>query len=335
MKTTNLYQLLNGFTGDDYEKLKDILLNHLTKQDQTELREIADGKKLPSLSSDIIAKKIFSPEEHPDRLEWLLQKIIGDSAIQIGGGVPQEGYTRSELSKKIVMDIPANLVDGRYVDTEMQQAPQSFFLKRGDIYAADMLMIQYSKEEGKAKGDIDYKNVKSAVLIMLLKNSPDFFRESQTDRYIHRFDRYMSDSGLSYKPLSNNIYIQLDKCLKQFLNQENGEDNDELQLFLCMMADINHPLVLNKAKNNKMTKEIVAELGELAQDKEVQKMMLAEKYAVADYNAALSYAREDGSMKMLYDLVESGDLPIEKAANKAGVTVEQFRNNMLLTGYTV
>ncbi len=102
-----------------------------------------------------------------------------------------------------------------------------------------------------------------------------------------------------------------------------------------MMADINNPKVMQKARENPMTAEIVEEVRALAQDKEVQKMLLAEKYAVADFNAAVSYAEEKGAMKTLYELVESGDISIERGAAKANLSVEQFKKNMILTGHKV
>ncbi len=38
---------------------------------------------------------------------------------------------------------------------------------------------------------------------------------------------------------------------------------------------------------NEVTRSIVSEIKELIQDKEVQKMLLAEKYAVADFNSTM------------------------------------------------
>ena len=54
----------------------------------------------------------------------------------------------------------------------------------------------------------------------------------------------------------------------------------------------------------------------------------------------MDYAREEvakakaeGTLITLYELVESGDLPIEKAAKKAGLSEKQFVNNMTVTGH--
>lgn len=79
----------------------------------------------------------------------------------------------------------------------------------------------------------------------------------------------------------------LDKCLEQLKNGINGESDDFLQLLLSMMADINDTTVQDKAAENEITRSIVSEIKELIQDKEVQKMLLAEKYAVADFNSTM------------------------------------------------
>ncbi len=283
ISTALVLQFLNDFEGKEYDELYRLLAGRLSEDDRDEL----NGSKLPSLSSDIIAKKIFDPCEHKERLEYLLRGIIGDQKIQIESGALQEGYIHSTSSKKIIMDIPSNLVDGRFVDTEVQQLAQEFILQRGDIYSSNMLMIQYSSATDQSKGEIDYQDVKGTILICLMKKSSKTFLEYESDRYIHRFTTRTADSGLAYETLGTIIYVQLDKCLEQLKNGINGESDDFLQLLLSMMADINDTTVQDKAAENEITRSIVSEIKELIQDKEVQKMLLAEKYAVADFNSTM------------------------------------------------
>lgn len=38
--------------------------------------------------------------------------------------------------------------------------------------------------------------------------------------------------------------------------------------------------------------------------------------------------REEGRIEMLYELVRDGDISIEKAASKAGISVDDFYKNM-------
>jgi len=292
--STAVLQVLSNFEGDSFDRLYSIFSEHLDKESRKELDDYRKGERLPSLSSDIIAKKIFDANEHKERLEYLLRNVINDQNIEVNATTQQEGYIRSTSSKKIIMDLPVTLEDGRFVDVGFQQAAQDFILQRGDIYSADMLLIQYSKEEGKKKNDVNYQNTKGVVLICFMKKSPTFFKKCKNDRYIHRFSTWTSDSGLEYNPLSTIIYVQLDKCFDQFKKDVNGEEDDTLQLLLSMMYDINDIKVNAKAKESDITKGIVSEVTELIQKKEVQKMLLAEKYAEADINSYAYSARLEG-----------------------------------------
>ena len=56
---------------------------------------------------------------------------------------------------------------------------------------------------------------------------------------------------------------------------------------------------------------------------------------MAFYMDAKREGRAEGSMSKLYALVEEGLLSIEAAANHAGISIEQFKNNMLLTGHKI
>lgn len=54
----------------------------------------------------------------------------------------------------------------------------------------------------------------------------------------------------------------------------------------------------------------------------------AEKFHQSEQKKALNRGRQ----QLLYDLVEDGDLKIEKAAEKTEMTIEAFRKSMLDAG---
>lgn len=328
-----IVHMLASSPSQNRDNLEQAIIKSLPVEMQAEYEDIKEGKRLPSLSSDIIAKKIFDPDEHPDRLEYLLRGITGNSDIQIKGSVGNEGFTKSSGSKKVIFDIPAKLMDGRLSDTEFQVAQQDYIFERGEIYSSEMLMIQYSVNSGEKKGDLDYSNTKGTILIMLMLHSPDKLKAFASERYIHRFTEHVSDTGLHIRSLQDIIYVQLDKCLDQYKNGIDGEDNSNLQLLLSMIADINNPLIPGCIKRSEMHMSIFNEVSELSQTKEVQIMLLAEKFAQADLNAAYSFQRREGGNKMLYDLVANNEYPIEKAAKKLNVSVEEFLKNMRLCGF--
>ena len=70
-----------------------------------------------------------------------------------------------------------------------------------------------------------------------------------------------------------------------------------------------------------------------SQDKEVQIMLLAEKYAMSDIATMRKADETKGRNDMLYELVSDGDLTVEKGANKIGISTAEFMRNMQLCGY--
>lgn len=289
-----IFQIIQN-AGDDREALEGILMKHLPEKEREEFEAILRGELLPSLLSDIIAKKIFDPMEHSDRLEYLLREVAGDDTICIDKAANNEGYIQSEFSKKVIFDIPSWMQDDRFADLEMQVSPQEYILERGEIYSSDMLRMQYSVKRGNTKGSLDYENTKGVLLVILMKKSPKVFQNYQGERYIHRFSSYTADSGFVYeKPLKNVIYVQLDKCFQQFVKGNDGENNPELQFLLAALYNVNDKTIQENAIDNKLVKEIITEAGKMAQDKEVQAMLLAEKYAAADLRAVRSYERKEG-----------------------------------------
>ncbi len=125
--------------------------------------------------------------------------------------------------------------------------------------------------------------------------------------YIHRFKKRTADSGLSFNSMMTMVFVQLDECLKQFREGRNGEHDstgnrlDELQILLSLVADINDEKVLKSAKDNNLMRDIIAEVKELSENKEVRAMLLAEKYAQADINAVRSYERNEGRHEGIHE----------------------------------
>lgn len=312
------------------------LLGMLEEQDRNEIAEVLAGRKLPSLLSDTIAKRVFSAESHSERLAYLLKNVVQDDSIEIEGSYANEGFMQSKDSKKIIFDEPAKLKDGRHSDTEFQISLQDFIFKRAELYASDMLMLSYSVEEGQRKSGISYSNTPGVLLVVLMKNSSREFKKfnETSERYIHRFTKRTADSGLSFDSMMTIVFVQLDECLKQFRENRNGEqDNNgnslnELQVLLCLVADINDEKVLNSAKDNKFMKAIIAEVKELSENKEVRAMLLAEKYAQADINAVRSYERNEGREEGIRGMIET----CQELGLNRNLTSARVRNKYFLDG---
>ena len=65
-------------------------------------------------------------------------------------------------------------------------------------------------------------------------------------------------------------------------------------MILFKRQNPNSPEVPGKIKDYEMFKTMVEEARKLVQNKEVQAMLLAEKYAIADLNAIKAYERNQG-----------------------------------------
>ena len=84
-------RLLMEAEGHEREVLQGYLLQKLAPEDKQEVLDVFAGRRLPSLSSDIIAKKIFDPNEHPERLQKILREITKDSNLTLEGTFRNEG----------------------------------------------------------------------------------------------------------------------------------------------------------------------------------------------------------------------------------------------------
>ena len=114
----------------------------LSSKDKREMLEVINGEKLANIYRDAIAKRLFSPDVHPERLDFLLQRTMGDASINVEKSAANEGMQLSKYSKKVITDLPAWLFDHRRIDVEIQAVAQDFVFARTDIYSSNMLMIQ-------------------------------------------------------------------------------------------------------------------------------------------------------------------------------------------------
>lgn len=138
------------------------------------------------------------------------------------------------------------------------------------------------------------------------------------------------------------VSIQLNKSLEQFKKGYNAESADtlpdELQTWLSMIADINDDDLKKSIDENSELYEIWNEVSCLSKDKEVQAMLLEEKFAMSDWITAQSSAKklgeENGRLLEIIDSVIAGDYSIERGAEKAKISVEELREKAALLGIT-
>ena len=109
------------------ETIRDLNMSGLPEEVQQNLQDIFEGKILPPLYSDVIAKTIFNADTHPDRLNFLLRGIAKDDTIDVRSSATNEAIRPSVQSKGIVTDIPSWLRDQRLSDLEIQKEKRISF----------------------------------------------------------------------------------------------------------------------------------------------------------------------------------------------------------------
>ncbi len=260
--------------------------------------DIQNGKKLVPLSTDAMAKKVFSPDIYPDRYEFLLQRIMNNRLLQVKCSATNEPPLDNEESKKLIFDITAWLKDHQYSDLEMQVMAQEFFFKRFEVHTSRMLMLQYSASKGN-KDSTDYDNVPGVILIALMLNSPKYFDNFESDRYIHRVTKAVSDTGIEFPLLRQIAFVQLDKALEMFINKTYNDDEDvDLLAVLAMIADINNDQVREAIKDSDFCSAIYKDAESFSQDKEVQLMTFEDELAIMDRNTDIKYAKKEGEKRV-------------------------------------
>ena len=164
-------------------------LSDLPIEDQKALQKIFAGKALLPLYADIIAKTVYSADVHPERLNFLLRSISKDETIDVASSASNEFFRKSIYSKGMVSDIPSWLKDRKLSDLEVQKAALDFIFTRAELYASNMLLLQYSASAGQSKGKLGYPHVNEVLLVILMVKSPKPFRsfDKKCTRYIHRF----------------------------------------------------------------------------------------------------------------------------------------------------
>ena len=303
-------------------------VEELPEASRTLLQDILAGRAVPPLHMDIIAKTILNPDTHPERAGFLLREIARDETIEVRSSAGGEGMRQFLGSKTVIVDIPAWLADDRYADLEMQKVKQEFIFTRMDLYASDMLLLQYSVPIGQEKSTVDYTNVKGVLVVVLMVDSPKIFGEydRESDRYIHRFTKMTADSGLTYDAKAKTIYVQLDKCLKQFKEGKNAESPDgrpnRLQRWLASLADINDADVAKVIAQDAELRAIREEAARMGRDKEVQIMLTQEFFDEMDRNSYRRQWKEEG----LEEGLEEGRKEGLQEGKKKGAESERARN---------
>ena len=271
---------------------------HLLPEQKELIIGVMNGELIIPFTSDKMAKHLFSPDIHPERFDFIMQRIMKDPTIRTLHSAANELPLESYNSKSSIVDIPSWLEDDRLANLEIQQIAQDFAFTRFDMYSSRMLLLQYSKEGTRSEGSINYNNIPEVILVALLCESPAFLKNSNSSRYIHRFTEIKSDTGITVSLLKKVVFVQLDKALEQFLNNSYNEDEDlELLTELAMLADPNNSNVKEAAMTNKEYMEIYKDAYSFSLERASQLQLMADEFSKADYKYNMRLSEERGEKR--------------------------------------
>ena len=281
---------------NNHASLRNMIINSaLDKTQKKYLLDIVDGTRIAPLTSDTMAKHLYSPDLNPKRFDNLMARIMKDPTIKSRQSAANELPVEHENAKRTITDLSSWLSDNRFATLEVQAIAQEFSFNRFDIYTSRILFLQYSVNGDQKKSELNYENVNGVILVVLMRDSPAFLKISKTKRYIHRFTHAVSDSGVRIPMLRKIAFVQLDKALEQFLDNSYNEDEDLFLLSeLAMLADVNNESVKEAVMKQNSLKELYCDAEKFSQNIDVQLMLLAEEFAEYDRQNALNKATEKG-----------------------------------------
>lgn len=67
----------------------------LPDKERQVMMDIIRGKSIPPLYMDAVAKKVFNPDVHPNRMNYLLRSIAKDESIDVSCSAANEGMKMS------------------------------------------------------------------------------------------------------------------------------------------------------------------------------------------------------------------------------------------------
>ncbi len=250
-----------------------------------------------------------------------------------------EMLKRSIYTKGMITDIPSHVNERDVSNVEMQVFAQNFICQRMEIYAAEYIISQYTKEKEKNKnlsgfnGRIDAQNIGDVYMCALMKESPKLFKDNPD--FLHR-SRTITDSGIEIPDISHIVYDELDKAKKLYLNKGYTKKNREACFLMAFIADVNMPQIRREAEQIPFYKSILGDIRTMGYDRKEMLSMLAEKYADLAMDLyklqwmeegreeGIEKGREEGKYNAVDVMVRDFGIDTEKACNSIGIDYERY-----------
>lgn len=194
------------------------IFDDFSLEQKQDLLDFFMGQSGLLITYDNFFKKILSPYEHPERLENFLSAVLGEK-VKIREIIEREGQPLCDDSSMVIVDLLIEIGDHKLVNLEMQKIGLYFPGERSEVYAADLIMRQYTRMKKLRGKRFQYEDMPPVYIIILMdKSSGEFLVKNVRDHYIHR-RKISYDTGVKLKTLQNITYISLDTFRKKLQNE--------------------------------------------------------------------------------------------------------------------
>ncbi|MCR4903774.1 MAG: PD-(D/E)XK nuclease family transposase [Butyrivibrio sp.] len=284
------------------------------------------GTESVPITYDPFFKKIFNPNEHPERLESLIGSLLGQE-VHILEVLKQEGNQLTDKGSFVVMDIVIQLSSGAIVNIEMQKVGYAFPGERADCYVSDLIMREFNKlsiesknTPEKAKKPFRYKDMKPVFLIVLMENSSEPFSKVAPE-YIHTKQTYYS-SGAKVPSLSNIVYVSLDT----FENITHNIDSKS-SAWLTFLSTKKPERIIQLINAYPEFMELYTEISRFRTDEREVLSMFSEALKMMDHNTEL-YMIDEMKKECELKKLELEKVQVEyiNTQIKLGSTLEELEN---------
>ncbi len=246
------------------QEYKEFILKYLT------------GETGVKLTYDVFFKKIFRPDIHPERLEGLLETLLGEK-VQVRGVLPNEGFRFSEKTSLVVMDILVELADGSLVNVEIQKIPYAFPGQRCACYSADLVLRQYARVKSERGRHFTYGDIKNVYTVVLMERSSRDLK-CASGEFIHRAEQQFN-TGICLPMVQKYIIVALDSY-----KAGNCAIDTEQDAWLHLLTDESPETILEILEKYPKFEAIYRDMFEFVRDPEEVIYMFSEELRILDEN---------------------------------------------------
>ena len=301
-------------------------------------QKIGTVQLLP-LTSDIVFKQVFGQEESKSILRVFLNDVLGldiksPDQITLLNPTLDPKYLDDKMC---ILDVRVQLSDRSSIDVEIQVLNRHNMESRALYYACQLCTEQLHS------GD-DYEKIAPVYGLNLL-----CFDLYQDKRYYRSFVLKDKETNVLYKQKFEIAFFELRKAVGELLETREVKmlelseltARDRWALFINSgRKEVYEKLV----EEDKTFEEAYERLKKASSDEKLMAMYRSREKAIKDWNDSINSARREGELqgkriglqegiqtgqiRTLVDLVDDGLLDIKKAAERAGLTLEEFQKRM-------